>query len=330
MTEIEIIKELFKASSGKEMITVISDEGKYSGIITFFDGENVSIDGSNIKLSSIKDIVDKKVETVVPELPLEKPDIYGMKMKKAKIVIFHEGNSKEYQGIVFAVQDGKIVFITEFEKLIFSIDDIKAITELDNDEDSTDEKEEVNDFEKAILAADKLLVEQMASDDAKLQEMGYSTEEIKSIQKNVKMPLPWSNDESNRKYNQARRIYEIEKNRNNIAYRLFCDFISDPSSLKKVKIKALSTLLDIVSEKESFYIKDLFEKQKENILRNSALCVKLVFGLIKIGEYEKAREIVDNSDDTIDFREALFALDYYAKNDNVDVSEFLGDERLFL
>jgi len=59
MTEIEIVKKLFKASSTKENITVVYGEGNSCyGVVTFFDGENVSIDGQNIILSSVIDIVE--------------------------------------------------------------------------------------------------------------------------------------------------------------------------------------------------------------------------------------------------------------------------------
>ena len=50
---------------------------------------------------------------------------------------------------------------------------------------------------------------------------GYTEEEAEKMARTINNPVPWDDDEINRLYNQARRLYVYEKNRGNNAYRLF-------------------------------------------------------------------------------------------------------------
>lgn len=57
MTEIEIIKELFKAHASHSNIVVeLENLEKYVGKVTFFDGERVTIDDNELMVSLIKKV----------------------------------------------------------------------------------------------------------------------------------------------------------------------------------------------------------------------------------------------------------------------------------
>lgn len=72
MTEIEIIKELFRAFSTKEDICVVLMDGSNrTGAVCSFDGEKVLLDGAEIAISSIVSVGKKETAPAQPILEME-------------------------------------------------------------------------------------------------------------------------------------------------------------------------------------------------------------------------------------------------------------------
>ena len=117
---------------------------------------------------------------------------------------------------MFDIRNGLIALITKTEKYSIRYEDVVSICRSTIQRDvppSSSSTGEESEFEKALLEGKREIVDQYLENLEELKMKGYSDDEISFIQKRVKAPVPWLDDEKNRLYNQARRIYGFEGNR---------------------------------------------------------------------------------------------------------------------
>lgn len=200
MTEIEIIKELFRAFSTKENVSVVLVDGSNRiGAVCSFDGEKVLLDGAEIAISSILSVGK---EQIVPTQPI-----------------------------------------------------VEMVAE------ETD-----SGFIYALLRGNKEEVERYFTDPELLTAEGFTDQEADAICRKKSSPIPWSDDERNVTYNQARRVYGILGTKDGIAQRLFEKVLSESSSPKLCK-KAVGALVEIYCVASPEQLLSIWTTHKDMIIQ---------------------------------------------------------------
>lgn len=246
MTEIEIIKELFRAFSTKEDICVVLMDGSNrTGAVCSFDGEKVLLDGAEIAISSIVSVGKKETAPAQPILEME----------------MEETNS----GFISALLHGN--------------------------------KEEAERY----FASPELLAED-----------GFTDQEVDAICRKKSNPIPWSDDDRNATYNQARRVYEILGTKDGIAQRLFEKVISESSSPKLCK-KAVGALVEIYCAVNPEQLLPIWNTHKDMIIQEYSCCLKLARALVRLKEYSIATELIDSIPPHFDMREVFLVTDFCKK-----------------
>ena len=330
MTEMEIIKELFVAASTKNKISVIlADNAKVTGVIRLFDGEKIFMGENEIALSEIIGIEhlvnsDEDTEPVVD--CFDAVDYSSFKLSYVTVATDKKGT---LEGIVFDYRDGKIVLITETSKAVLNAEEIVQIEKTsrdDNEENSSlsSTEHELSGFETAVLDGDKKRVDDYLLNSEKLITEGYTEEEATRMSRAINVPLPWNDDETNRIYNQARRLLSLERNRGNLAYKLFREYLQAERIPHKYRVKAVNSLIEILSYAKSFGIKDIYEEYKELILHNQTLCYSVVKAYVNMGLFDDARKIIDETGNEAEYGDILFSLTFYENHKNYDFSNLPG------
>ncbi len=293
MTDIEIIKELFKAYAGhNEIVVELNNDETIVGEITSFDGEKVTIGCKDLPVSLITCVRDY----------VENQQMYGNNANTEcdinelcfkKVVVNISGKDDTVEGLLYAISDEKIVILTSSKKVIVEKANITEIHEKIEDIHFDKTVNSVpNLFEEAIVNADRDTVFELLADSEKMLSLGYSLTEIVSMTKTARMPLPWNDDEKNRLYNQGRRIYEIEGNRGNIAYTLFADFLKEDARALELRSKSVGTILDIMADTSACDLLQACNDFRELIVQKDALCYKAAILLLINGMVESAQKFV--------------------------------------
>ncbi len=253
MTELDIIKELFKSfSSHNQIVLVLQDGSRFTGTIQFFDGETITMEGRQLSLPSIASVepyteVQESAEETTAQIVFQE-----YKAHWVKIVCRKDDDQVELSGFLFDIRNGLLALITPTEKVIIRAEDVISISQADSDQQKAPVSPRVDGeetaFEKALLDGNREIAEQFLGNPGTLKEQGYSDDEIDYIQKRTKTPLPWGDDDKNRQYNQARRIYEFEGNRHQLVSDLLKQYLNGSVAYYKTRIKAIGLLVDILSE----------------------------------------------------------------------------------
>ena len=234
MTEIEIIKELFRAFSTKEEICVVlADGSSRSGEVCSFDGEKILLGGEEIAVGSI---VSVGKDEAIPAQP-----------------ILETVTEETHTGFISALQNG--------------------------------DKEEVERY----FANPELLMAE-----------GFTDQEVDAICRKKSNPIPWSDDERNAKYNQARRVYEILGTKDGIAQQLFEAALSTnlPSKVEK---KVISALLDIYCSDSPEKLLAFWDEYQDKLLQGSFWSFRLAKALVSLREFSKLNDIVNTIPSDSDF-----------------------------
>lgn len=327
MTEIEIIKELFKATSAKTVITVVmNDNTTYTGIIQMFDGDKIFIENNEIPLSSITGLEYPRMYAPVAVQDsscAERNDFYTFKGEKVHITTT---DSISFEGIVFDIIENKVILVATYKKEVLdisSIADIRIIHDDNQGNTETGSEFAISAFEQAVIDGDKEAVDSYLRDPARLMELGFNEEEALRMSKLINTPLPWNDDENTKLYNSARRIYSYVGNRGGLAQRLFEEFLHLEKIPYKLKCKAINALIEIHSKHNDNKIERLYDTYANIILTNETLRYYAVKAFIKMKLFDKARMIVDKSGEE-HFSSILLELNYYEKNRSYDISRLPG------
>ena len=125
MTEIEIIKELFKATSAKNVITVVmNDSTTYTGIIQMFDGEKIFIENNEILLSSITDLVYPGMSSPVTVQDSSCTESHDYCTYKGEKVHITTTDSNTFEGIVFDIIENKVILVAINKKVVLDVSSI--------------------------------------------------------------------------------------------------------------------------------------------------------------------------------------------------------------
>ena len=330
MTEMEIIKELFVAASTKNEISVIlADNLKVTGVIRFFDGEKIFLGDNEIALSKIigiEHLADSNEENESVVDNSNTADYSSFKLSYVTVLTDKKGT---LEGKVFDYKDGKLVLITDTNKVVLYAEEIVQIEKTDRDDNEEDSsvhstEHELSGFEAAVLDGDKERVEAYLSNTEKLVAEGYTEEESARMSRAINVPLPWTDDDINRKYNQARRLLSLERNRGNLAYKLFREFLEAERLPLKLRIKAVNSLIEILSYEKNDEIKKVYEEHRELILRNQTLCFNVVKAYVTMGLFDDARKIIDETGNEAEYGDVLFSLSFYEKHRDYDFSNLPG------
>lgn len=334
MNDIEIMKALFKAFSGGETICVeLKDDSTQTGTIASFDGEKVTIAGREIPLADITAIgvPESRSENVTDdeaETHYSADSISELKLSRIAINYHSDKSEEKEEGILFDVCEDKLVLITDTEKKVILLKDVAEIMQPHDeskDHESSSDEHKVTAFEQAVIAGEKSVVDGYLTGVEALCAAGYAIEEANRILSISKTPVPWNDDDKNRTYNQARRIYTYVGNNGGIAEKLFNQCVSEPTLPYKLRIKAISALLDILAGETTTVELGSFVKDNYDVITgNVGLRLKAASLLIKGRDYITARSLVDESRTEIDFSETLFALSFYERNEKFDPSELKG------
>ena len=246
MTEIEIIKALFMASTTKETITVsLIDGKKHAGAVCSFDGEKVLLDGMEVAISSIVSVGKEEIVVAQPVIEMMK------------------GTTNS--GFISALLHGN--------------------------------KEEVERYfaNPELLAAD-----------------GFTEQEVDAICRKKTTPIPWTDDERNSAYNQARRVYAILGVKDGIAQHLFEKVLAETSSPKLCK-KAVGALVEIYCVDNPEKLLPIWDVHKEIIIQEWSWCLNLARALVRLKEYSIATELVDCIPPHFDMREVFLVTDFCKK-----------------
>ena len=334
MNDLEIMKALFKAfSDGKTICIELKDYSNQTGTITSFDGERITIAGQDIVLADIADIKVPKIKSLsevdyVLETHFSVEDIVGLKLSRIVISYNFDNVEVKEKGIIFDINNDKIVLITDTEKKILFLNNITEITKIDDDEidyyQSSSDEYKVTAFEKALIEGQKDIVDGYFASLEALCADGYTEEEAKRIISVSKNPAPWNDEDKNRTYNQARRLFTYIGNRGRTAEKLFVQSISEPSLPISQKKKAVSTLLDILGGESALELSSFIKNNIDIITGNAVLRLKAASLLIKGRNYTTARSLVDESCTDVDFSDILFSLKFYEKNEHFDPTELEG------
>ena len=330
MTELDIIKELFKSFSNHSQIVLhMQDGSSFSGTIQFFDGETITMEGRQLSLPSISSVEPcfDEVKEVVEETATQ-ANIQEYKGHWVDIVCNKDGNQKELSGFLFDIRNGLIALITKTEKVIIHSEDIVSIARASSYQQEalpsprTEGKESA--FEKALLDGNREIAERFLGNLETLKEQGYSDDEIGYIQKRVKAPVPWVDDDKNRQYNQARRIFEFEGNRHQLVSSLLKQFLNSGVGKEKTRVKAFSLLVDILAEEQPTDLLPFFAQYEDLIRSNGFISLKVATAFVQAGEYKKARSLIDENRKDVDYSELLFSLRFFEEHPDYDFSHLPG------
>lgn len=114
MTEIEIIKELFVASSNKSVITVLlSDNSRRRGHVAKFDGNEIDLDGEAIPVSTIVSIEKTASESSLKTDDVSKIAIDANKQKSTYVQIYltENGIDEVLEGFLFDYKENKLMLM---------------------------------------------------------------------------------------------------------------------------------------------------------------------------------------------------------------------------
>ena len=246
MTEIEIVKALFKALSSKEIICVVLMDGsRLNGLVVSFDGEKILMNDSEIAISSIVSVV--KEETAPAQHILE--------------INMEETNSG---------------------------------------------------FISALLHGNKEEAEQYFSNPELLAAEGFTMQEADTICRKKTIPVPWSDDERNVTYNQARRVYAILGIKDGIAQRLFEKVLDETTSSKLCK-KAVGALVEIYCVVSPEQLLSIWDAHKDMIIQEYSWCLNLARALVRLKEYSILAELMDSIPPHFDMREVFLVTDFCKK-----------------
>lgn len=298
MTEIEIIKELFKAHASHSNIVVeLENLEKYVGKVTFFDGERVTIDDNELMVSLIKKVEECCIEE--SDMPLnigENGVLNDFEKLLLKRVSVKSTQYKEelIEGLLYSICTEQIVVVSSSKKWVLERNSVLDISEANAGEVfERNTKDELNPFEMAIIDADKERVLELVNNTEEMISFGYSLADISNMLKTVNAPLPWNDDEKNRVYNQGRRIYEVEGNRGNIAYSLFAKYLSADISVFNLRCKSVSSILDIVDSYSASDLVAICNEYRDVIEQRDYLCNKAATLLVAKGQVDFARELAN-------------------------------------
>ena len=330
MTELDIIKELIKAfSTHKPIVLNLQDGSQYSGTIQFFDGETITIEGRQWSLSSIASVAPyEEVQRAAEEITI-RDDFQEFKTHSVDIVCNKNGEQIKLSGYLFDIRNGYIALVTRTEKVIVPCEEVISISlakAYPQDETLSEEEisSEETEFEKALLDGKKEVVDRYLENLDALKVQGYSEDEISFIQKHAKAPVPWGDDEKNRLYNQARRIFEYEGNRHQLVASLLKQYLSGSATYYKTRVKAVSLLIDILSEEEPKELLPFFAQNEDLIRSNGFICLKVATAFLQAGEYKKTRMLIDETRTDVDYSDLLFSLSFYEKHPDYDFSNLPG------
>lgn len=329
MTELDIIKELFKSfSSHSQIVLILQDGSRFSGTIQLFDGETITMAGRQLTLPSIASVEPYTEVQVVTGGGTSLAVLPEYKSHWVNIVCNLDGDQKELSGFLFDIRNGFIALVTGVDKVIINCGDILSVSIAQPDQNEEfplqwTEGEE-SEFERALLEGKRKAVEEFLGNLEALKEQGYSEEEISYIQRRAKAPVPWGDDDKNRQYNQARRIFEYEGNRHQIVSNLLKQYLNGSAAYYKTRIKAIGLLVDILSEEHPKDLLPLFAKNEDLIRSNGFICLKVATAFVLAGEYKMARMLVDESRTDIDYSDLLFGLCFFEKHSGFDFSTLPG------
>lgn len=335
MNDIEIMKALFKAFSGGETICVeLKDDSTQVGTISSFDGEKITIAGQEIALAAIAGIRTPEVTPMNVDgddserAHFSADSISALKLSRIVVNYCSDKSEVEEEGVLFDICEDRIALITDTEKKVILSKDITEVSQIHDDEsmdyESPSVEHKVTAFEQAVIAGEKSVVNSYFTGEDALCAVGYSEEEANRIISVSRNPVPWNDDDKNKTYNQARRVYTFVGNRGRIAEELFIQSISESTLPFKLRIKAVSALLDILANKSTSELSSFVKGNIDIITGNTSLRLKAASLLIKKRDYITARSLVDESRADIDFSEVLFALSFYEQNEGFDPSELKG------
>ncbi|MBO4911545.1 MAG: hypothetical protein J5504_02380, partial [Butyrivibrio sp.] len=330
MTEMEIIKELFVAASTKNEISVIlAGNFKVTGVIRLFDGEKIFMGDNEIALSEIigiEHISDSDNNSDPEEDSFIEADYSSFKLSYVMV----ESNKKgTLEGIVFDYRDGKLVLISDTNKVVLPAEEIVRIEKVDSEDKEESSylkttEHDLSGFEAAVLDANKELVDDYLSNPEKLVAEGYTEEESARMARSINVPLPWNDDDTNRRYNQARRLLSLERNRGNLAYKLFSEFLHADRTPIKLRSKAVNSLIEILSYDRNDEIRKVYEEYRELILHNQTLCYGIVKACVNMGLFDDARKIIDETGNEAEYGDILLSLSFYEKHRDYDFSNLPG------
>lgn len=329
MTELDIIKELFKSFSNHNQIVLhLQDGSSFSGTIQFFDGETITMEGRQLSLPSIASVEPYTEVQEVAEQTTTQSVFQEYKAHWVDIACNTDGDQKELSGFLFDVRNGLIALITKTEKVIIRSEDIVSIARVNTDQQETLQSPRTGRketaFEKALLDGNREIAESFLGNLETLKEQGYSDDEIDYIQRRAKAPVPWGDDDKNRQYNQARRIYEFEGNRHQLVSDLLKQYLNGNSGYYKTRNKAISLLVDILSVEQPKELLPFFAQNEELIRSNGFTCLKVATAFVQAGEYKKARMLIDETRTDVDFSDLLFSLCFYESHPDFDFSTLPG------
>ena len=252
MNDIEIMKALFKAFSGGETICVeLKDDSAQTGTISSFDGEKITIAGHEIALADIASIGDPESMPVNEDddnsgqALLSPESISSLKLSRIAVNYYSDKSEKE-EGILFDICEDRIALITDTEKKVIFLKDITDVTQIHDDEslgyESPSDEHKVTAFEQAVIAGEKSVVDGYFTGEDALCAAEYTEKEANKILSVSRNPVPWNDDDKNRTYNQARRVYTYVGNRGRIAEELFIQSISESTLPFKLSILCFWTI----------------------------------------------------------------------------------------
>ena len=343
MTEIEIIKKLFVALSSKSIVTVILTDGeKASGQINAFDGNSVSIGNNVILLSSISSIeeppqIADEANTVKENTDVENTDgmnIDYSRFKARNVLVRFKGdnNTEEEAGFLFDIKNNSLVLVTKANKRVIRTECVLEICESvepPKEQRNIEQNSSVPDeFENALIDGKKDMVEQFFSSPSKLADAGYSEEEIASIGRLSRNPVPWNDNSETMLYNQARRLFTYIQNRDRLAEQFFKEYLSSERVSNKLKVKAISTLIEIYGEEGPEKVVDIYHQYEDVIKNNASLAYWAAKALLQAKEYKLVRDLVDNSTPDADLSNIEFSLEFIEKHSSYDFSTLPGLDSL--
>ena len=336
MTELEIIKGLFKAFSDKEKISVIlTNNDIISGIVTLFDGEKIRIDNVDLELSSIKDIrINSELESLFEDKGVDATNnIAEFISCYVKLEYKRKSGVSSTEGLVYTIKDGKLVLLSPLNKIVIDVNNIISIekaakpNEYDfekNENDSSD----LTGFELALLECNKDLVQDYLDNPNNLEEEGYNEKEIKKILALNVVYVPWNDDEYNILYNKARRLYAYVGNKHKLAQELFFQFINTDNPIKSKKYKAMKELIYILSYQSDDLLLSLLNEHYDYIKENDELSYYMASGLLKIGRFDEVRELAYGNHTSYDFSDIQLSLSLYENYRNYDFTSLTGEDVL--
>jgi len=142
MTKIEVMQCLLGASKTKENVSISyrneNDEmEKLSGIVDSFNGVIVKIEGKEIALQVIEDIELQVAETVSVENNDIEDKIKQYIGQRVGLTVSAGNTAKSVDGIVFAIENGDVQFVTDEGLSVFSITDVRNVKSYGEEADET-------------------------------------------------------------------------------------------------------------------------------------------------------------------------------------------------